>query len=332
MRNFLTTGLVKYSVQSLFVGLCLFTLASSPAMSQPLDANRLYNQGVENYAKGNTIQAIELFEKATNTDPKMIDAHFNLGSLYYQTRQYEKAQRSFGKVLSMTPDDTQAKYNLSLCYEKLGQNQEAVRLLQGIPRGDKNFNKAQQRIEELKASLPSTKKTGIATDSTKTDSTGEEPSKKSKWKKDKKSDEVSATPSLKKEDGTKTEPKKTVQTLADGFSGPTGLAQGMDGMLYVANYSKNLIYKVNNAGEKSVFVKEEGLHGPLGLALDNTSGILYVANYLENNILRVSASGKVSVMASGLNKPYNLLLDPQRNILYVTEQGTNSVSKILLNR
>jgi DNA-binding beta-propeller fold protein YncE len=105
---------------------------------------------------------------------------------------------------------------------------------------------------------------------------------------------------------------------------------GPEGYLYVANYSKNLIYKVSATGDKTVFAKSDLLGGPIGLTFNPKTQDMYVANYLKNTVSKVSAKGEVSTIANGLSKPYNLFLDTYNNVLYVGEQETNSISKIEL--
>ena len=102
--------------------------------------------------------------------------------------------------------------------------------------------------------------------------------------------------------------------------------------MYVANYSKNLLYRVGAGGEKTVFVQNEGLiKGPIGLAFNPKSNEIYVANYLLNNVVRVDAKGKASVLVSGLNKPYNLFMDTVNNALFISEQDpANLVSRVVL--
>lgn len=333
----------------LFPLLALSVIMGSGAsvFADPLDANRLYNQGVDFYGKGNTQQAIQLFEKALREDPKYVDAYYNLGSVYFQAQQYEKSRNAFSRVLELNPEDSQAKYNLALALEKLGQNDRAIATLRTIDSSDRKYLQASQKLEQLqghvRASGSATKSTALKPDTRPRNSgffnwgdrdispSAKKTSKSSTASRDTVKSAVKPPKAVKVVDAKKDESKKTVETYANGFFGPTGMALTPDGSLLVANYSKNLIYRVSPSGDKTVYAEGEGLQGPLGLAFDSANGVLYVANYLGSNVVRITPMGKVSVLASGLNKPYNLLLDTQKKLLYVTEQETNTVSKILLN-
>ncbi|MXN52824.1 hypothetical protein GR158_17060 [Shinella sp. AETb1-6] len=57
-------------------------------------------------------------------------------------------------------------------------------------------------------------------------------------------------------------------TFADGLSGPSGLTIGPDGMIYVASYSRDEIYRFTPAGERSVHMT--GIATPAGLSFDRS--------------------------------------------------------------
>ncbi|MDX2084187.1 MAG: tetratricopeptide repeat protein [Candidatus Melainabacteria bacterium] len=293
--------------------LCAGLLTTGWVQAATPEATRLYDQGIAAYTQGNSTDAIRFFQQATRADAQYSDAYFNLGSVYYQTHDYANAEQSFYKVLTLNPQDQQARYNLALTYEKLGKFPLAIEELKKIPSQDSKYTLAQRKLAVLTQQQAKTQPNKPLTPANTTASTnsGNKP-----------------TPPT--AGGSPTSQKLSVETYASGFAGPTGMAMSGSGDMYVANYSKNLIYKVARNGQKTVLVEGGGLNGPIGLVLDPRSGQLYVANYLQNNIVRVAPNGQVNVLASGLNKPYNLLLDTLSNTLFVTEQGTHTVSRIRL--
>ncbi|MBY0449031.1 MAG: tetratricopeptide repeat protein [Cyanobacteria bacterium] len=315
--------------------------------SQNGDAIRLYNQAIDSYTKGDTAQALTLFEKATVKDPTYSDAFYNLGSIYYQLRQYDKAETAFSRSLDLNTDDYQAMYNLALTLDKLGRVQEASDYLKKIPASDRKYAQAQQKLTEWLSKLPS--KTAYAKPANPSRSNTLATQKPVTEKQQPQTNTATATTTASSasvpthltkkpvETTTKTptsltEPSFSAKPFAQGFAGPTGLAIAPDGGLFVANYSKNVIYKVDTKGIKSIFAQSDTLKGPVGMVLDPRNGNLYVANYLGNSIARVSPEGRVNVLVSGLNKPYYLMLDTISNALFISEQETNTVSKVDLNR
>jgi len=280
-----------------------FMLSGTPVLAQNSpDAVRSYNQGIEAYSQGHSVEALKAFSKAVQVDPGYGDAYYNMGSIYYQNKQYPEAADMFQKAVKMSPTDGQAKYNLALSLEKLQRYDEAVGVLSKIPSTDPKYAQARMKIDELRPALrpqnPNAPKTTPVT-----------PTKP-------------ATPAA---------TKLSTQVFSKGYDGPTGIAIGPGGFMYVANYSKNTIYKVGASGEKSVFAQGEGLKGPIGLIYNGKANELYVANYLLGSVARVNAAGKVSTLVSGLNKPYNLFLDTVNNVLYISEQDpANQISRVML--
>jgi tetratricopeptide (TPR) repeat protein len=269
------------------------------AQSTP-EAIRDYNQGIEAYNQGRLPDALKKFEQATRLDPGYGDAYYNMGSIFYQMKRYEDAREMFQKAVNLNPSDGQAKYNLGLSLEKLTRLEEAISVLSQIPANDAKAAQARAKIEELRPALKQM------------------------------SGETSAT-TLKTKTAAQATGKLTAIPFSKGYDGPTGIVIGPGGFMYVANYSKNTIYRVGAGGEKTVFAQGEGIKGPIGLAYNPKTNEIYVANYLLNNVAHISASGKVSTLVSGLNKPYNLFMDTVNSILYISEQDpANLISRVAL--
>ncbi|HEY9685425.1 MAG TPA: tetratricopeptide repeat protein [Coleofasciculaceae cyanobacterium] len=292
----------------LFAGTVAIGNLPGPAMAQSPEAIRSYNQGIEAYTQGRPNDALKKFQRATQLDPAYGDAYYNMGSIYYQMKQYDTARDMFQKSVNLNPGDSQAKYNLALALEKLARYEEAVNILSQIPASDPKAAQARLKLDELRPTL----KPQVAAKPEPAKPSGPQPVR------------PSAMP---------TQPpssKLMLQTFSKGYDGPTGIAIGPGGYMYVANYSKNLIYRVGASGEKAVFTQGESIKGPIGLVYNPKMNELYVANYLLGNITRVNSVGKASVLVSGLNKPYNLYLDAINNVLYVSEQESNAVSRVIL--
>jgi cytochrome c-type biogenesis protein CcmH/NrfG len=298
-----TSPMIRFVQQSrttlsLLAVFCMLLAAGASAQAQQSspEAIRNYNQGIEAYNQGHTSEAIKKFEAATRANPAYADAYYNLGSIYYQSKNYSSARDMFQKAVNLNPSDGQSRYNLALCLEKLVRIEEAISVLSQIPSTDAKFAQARTKIEDLRPVLKA--------------QNGETPAIK-----------PVVTPA-----------KLTATAFAKGFDGPTGIVIGPGGFMYVANYSKNLIYRVGASGEKTVFCKTDGMiKGPIGLAFNPKTNEIYVANYLLNNVVRINAAGKASVLVGNLTKPYNLFMDTINNTLFISEQDpANLVSKVAL--
>ncbi|WP_373531233.1 tetratricopeptide repeat protein [Vampirovibrio sp.] len=298
----------------LLVGLLWLPVTASAQTSSNPEAIQNYNQGIEAYNQGRTNDALNKFIRATQVDSAYGDAYYNLGSMYYQLKRYPDAADMFQKSVNLTPNDHHAKYNLALSLEKLNRNEEAINILSLIPASDPQYPQAKAKLNELRPAL----KPQSATTTT-APATVNKPA-------------AAATTTAKPAAATTAAPGKLgVKVFSKGYDGPTGITIGPGGFMYVANYSKNLIYRVGANGEKTVFSSGEGIKGPIGLTYNPKTNELYVANYLLNNVARINAAGKASTLIGSLNKPYNLFMDTVNNALFVSEQDpANVISRISL--
>jgi tetratricopeptide (TPR) repeat protein len=57
----------------------------------PDDAGVLLHEGYYFWKKKNKVRAIETYETALAVDPSSVDAHYNLGLLYFESGEYDKA-------------------------------------------------------------------------------------------------------------------------------------------------------------------------------------------------------------------------------------------------
>lgn len=115
--------------------------------------------------------------------------------------------------------------------------------------------------------------------------------------------------------------------FATGFYGASGNAIDNRGNLLQSAFYENRIYKVNRRGEVSVLV-EEGLSGPVGIAVNPTSGEAFVANCRGNTIARLIGDTLSEFAASDLlNCPNGITLDKEGK-LYVVNFRDNRMLKI----
>jgi tetratricopeptide (TPR) repeat protein len=320
-------AMVRYTrLFSTLLPALLLTGTLMTAQADVRQAQIFYDQAFAAHNRGHEAEALRLFKAATQEDPGYTNAFFNLGTLQYQTGDYAGAKESFSKVLTLSPTDIQARYNLALAQERLKELNGAIQTLSAIPAGDSQYERAQQKIASLELLIQNGKasKPEPAKPDTATNAGGKiipiQPIKLSSSDKAVANGTTSEKPAVK---------KPVVQTFVKGFAGPTGLTLGPDGALYIANYSKNSIEKVDAKGARTTFA-QGGLSGPVGLIWDSAGRQFFVANYLQNSVSRITPDGKITTLASGLNKPYILHLDAAKKVLYVSEQETNSISKIML--
>jgi tetratricopeptide (TPR) repeat protein len=296
----LLVALAYSSVAFMGMGVNPFSVSvvSQQVQAEAPQAIDAFNAGMKAFEKGQYNAAITAFEQAVRIDPSYGDAWYNLGSVNFRVKQYEPARFAFQKAVWRNPKDPESRYNLAWSLENLGKTKEAYDAYSQVPYGSAVYGQAQQKMAQLaKLMQTSTNATTIAT------------SKPATWL---------------------TGIGKRQLVVSSGLGGPTGIATGAAGELYVANYSKNSIVKILPNGKQQVVAQSGLLAGPIGLVRDPRNGHLYVANYLKNNLIRITPEGRMSLLATGFGKPYMLYFDVLTHTLFVSEQETNTVSKVVL--
>lgn len=248
-----------------------------------------YNEGLDLYSRGEYSKAIQSFKTAIEKDPDFVDAYYNLGALFEYLKSYNSAIACFSKINQLDPNDSETIVKLAELYYRVGNYERALFYVTKIKDTDDFYGKA----NNLKNQIVIAQQKIAAKSSLANVNTASEANKK----------------------------------IVDKFSGPTGLAMNSQGVLYVASYTDNCIYKVMPNGQTQLYTKSNLLGGPIGLAFDSMDN-LYVANYAKNNILKINKAGQIYTFMSNVTNPYYLII--KGNTMYITEQGNNTVIKYTL--
>ncbi len=108
----------------LLLGALLTGCAPAPHLAR-------FQEGVDLQKSGKPDEAIAAYYAALDGQPSMAEARLNLGAIYYQQNQYEKAEREFRLILSQDSEHVVAQENLALALEAQGgQEKEALQLWQ----------------------------------------------------------------------------------------------------------------------------------------------------------------------------------------------------------
>ena len=71
--------------------------------------------------------AIEDAKEEVRNNPDDASAHFNLGDAYFDSGKYQKAIKSYKRVIWIRPAHARAHYNLALSYSKVGSYKRAIK-------------------------------------------------------------------------------------------------------------------------------------------------------------------------------------------------------------
>ena len=280
-------------MKKLFVilGLALLLGAncSNNAYAYSTEGAMYYNEGLDYYSKGEYSNAIKSFKMAIEKDSDFIDAYYNLGSLFEYLKSYQSAIACFSKINQLDPSDSETVIKLAELYYKVGNYERALFYVTKVKDSDDFYGKAKSLKNQIVvASQKATSKNALLNSNTA---------------------------------------NAANKTIGDKFSGPTGMAINSQGVLFVASYTDNCIYKVMPNGQTQLYSKSTLLGGPIGLAFDSMDN-LYVANYAKNNILKINKAGQIFTFMNNVVNPYYLII--KDNNMYITEQGNNTVIKYKL--
>jgi TolA-binding protein len=84
-----------------YLAICEQRLARSPSVPRNPDA--LYNQGVFQLNRGNTTEAIELFEKALKVEPRADHVYYSLAAAYARLDEAPKALDALRRAIGIRP-------------------------------------------------------------------------------------------------------------------------------------------------------------------------------------------------------------------------------------
>lgn len=272
------------------LGLAVFLYTNAlSAFAYSTEGAMYYNEGIDQYSRGEYSKALQSFKNAVAKDPDFIDAYYNMGALFEYLKSYNSAIASYSKIHQLDPNDKETILKLAELYYKQGNYERALFYVTKINENDDFYSKAKNLKNQIVvASQKIAAKNALATTNTA----------------------VAAN-----------------KTVINKFSGPTGLAIDSNGVLYVASYTDNCIYKIMPNGQSQLYSKSALLGGPIGLAFDSMDN-LYVANYAKNNILKFNKSGQVFTFMNNITNPYYLII--KGNYMYITEQGNNTAIKYKL--
>jgi tetratricopeptide (TPR) repeat protein len=93
---------------------------------EPCDADALFKRALEAQDRKDLEQAILLYQKILELDPRMAGAAINLGVIYWHQKKLALAEEYFLRALATDHRYGLAWYNLAQCSEKRGCEDEAM--------------------------------------------------------------------------------------------------------------------------------------------------------------------------------------------------------------
>ena len=89
------------------------------------------------------------FEKSLKIDPNFIHAITNLGNLYFELNDFDKAIEILKKATMVNNENALAHYNLGLVYQSIGQQENAIEQLNKVLQINPTNTNADKLISRL---------------------------------------------------------------------------------------------------------------------------------------------------------------------------------------
>ena len=90
-----------------------------------LAIQEIFGRAVKNHQEGKTDIAQDLYNQILKINPNYSDAHNNLGLIFKDLKEHQKAKECFEKAISIDPSYVKAHYNLGIVFKELGEHQKA---------------------------------------------------------------------------------------------------------------------------------------------------------------------------------------------------------------
>jgi len=105
----------------------VLTLCATVRAEVPDDAKREFNRGVELTEAKKADSAIAAYEAAIKIDPTYLQAHINVGALYYDNGNMEKAATHLSQAVALDSSNISALKSLGLVHLKAGDYDAAIK-------------------------------------------------------------------------------------------------------------------------------------------------------------------------------------------------------------
>ena len=102
-------------------------------------------------AQGKTTEGLQALEDAKKSSPNDVGLAFQIGIVYYQQKDYQKAKTELERAVGLDFNYANAVYFLGLTYDKLGQKAQAIAQISKISDLNPDNQELKKVLDNLKA-------------------------------------------------------------------------------------------------------------------------------------------------------------------------------------
>jgi tetratricopeptide (TPR) repeat protein len=129
--------------------------ATLPLRTPPADVPDQPPGAADWYERGEDLEAEEpdeamaAYRRALEIDPRLADAHLNLGRLLHERGEAAAAEAHYRQALAARPEDTTAAFNLGVALQDLGRLEEAAEAYESALAVDRSLADAHYNLSGL---------------------------------------------------------------------------------------------------------------------------------------------------------------------------------------
>lgn len=112
-------------------------------------ASKVNNEGIRYWIKNDYVRAIDRFQESIRIDSEYADAYSNLGGVYLDMGDIDKAFASLNKALELNPDGRNIHVKLAKAYRHIKEYQKALSEIGKAREIDVENNQLTQKVEEF---------------------------------------------------------------------------------------------------------------------------------------------------------------------------------------
>ncbi len=139
-------ALKRCGTRAIAVLLLAQTMSACPASAQQSPAAADFREGVAAQQRGELAHAAEAYRRAIERDPKLAEAHANLGAVLARLGHHEQAIASYERALTINPRLTAARVNLGLAHYRVGSLAAAADQFKAAYAADPTLLQARQLL------------------------------------------------------------------------------------------------------------------------------------------------------------------------------------------
>ena len=107
-----------------------------------LAVEEIFNLALKKHLENKLEEAQDLYDQILKIDPNYVQAYNNLGAIFQNSKEYQKAIKCYEKAIEIIPNYSNAHNNLGIIFKENGDTQKAINYYEKAIEIDPNYSNA----------------------------------------------------------------------------------------------------------------------------------------------------------------------------------------------